>query len=218
MTGPFVIPASTARALREAPADRATVLLLRHSARGPLPPDAPGNEVPLLPEGTALAGALGLQVGPRLRTLHTSPVRRCVETAVALAAGAGVARRPVEDRLLGDPGVYVTEGAAAWRTWLALGHAEVMARLVAGDRLDGLADPIAASRALVRHLLGTAGGEPGVHVFITHDSIVATAAAHCLGLLLPPTEWPWYLESLVFWAGDAGVTARYREWSGPVPW
>lgn len=218
MTGAFAIPASTARVLQEAPADRATVLLLRHGARGPLPADAPGNEVPLLPEGAALARALGAQIGPRLRTLHTSPVRRCMETAVALAAGAGGGVPIVEDRHLGDPGVYVTDGAAAWRTWTALGHAEVIARLIAGEWLDGLADPRSASRVLVRHLVDCAAGEPGIHVFVTHDSLAVTAAAHCLGVGIPPAEWPWYLEAFALADGDAGVTARYRGWSGPVPW
>jgi broad specificity phosphatase PhoE len=204
--------------VRDAPPDRATVLLLRHSARGPIPPGEPGNDVLLLPEGKALARALGEIVGSRLRTLHASPVPRCVETAESLAAGAGVDTHVVEDRHLGHPGVYVIEGAAAWRTWSTLGHERVMAHLVAGDQLDGLADPVPASRALVRHMLATAGGASGVHVFVTHDSLVTTAAAHCLLRTLGKDDWPWYLEALSLTDGESGVIASYREWSGPLPW
>lgn len=218
MTGPFIIPARTLQALRDAPLDRATLLLLRHSARGPIPPGEPGNDVLLLPEGKALAHELGQGIGSRLRTLHASPVYRCVETAQSLAEGAGLPAAVVEDRHLGHPGVYVVEGGGAWTTWQRLGHEQVMAHLVAGDRLEGLTDPIPASRQLVEHMLATAAGEPGIHVFVTHDSLVTVAAAHCLRRTLGKAEWPWYLEALALVDGGSRVTASYRDWSGEVRW
>lgn len=219
MTGPFTVPPSTWRALQEAPADGATVLLLRHSVRGPIPAREDGNDVLLLPEGKALARELGLAFGGRLRTLHASPVRRCVETAESLAEGAGAVLPIIEDTHLGHPGVYVADGEAAWTTWSTLGHERVMSHLVAGDRLAGLADPREASRRLVEHMLRAAGGAPGFHVFVTHDSLVTTAAAHCLGLPLGRPEWPVYLEALTLvTAGSGPVRARYRDWEGELRW
>ena len=218
MTGPFVIPPATLSALVNAPPERPTILLLRHSARGPIPPGQPGNDVLLLPEGKALARELGVTIGARLRTLHASPVPRCVETGECLAQGADFRAPVVEDRHLGHPGVYVVEGGGAWDTWQRLGHERVMAHLVAGDQLDGLTDPIPATQRLVEHMLSTAAGAPGIHVFVTHDSLVTTAAAHCLHRSLGKADWPWYLEALALVDAGTSVTATYRDWSGTVEW
>lgn len=218
MTGPFIIPDRTLDVLRRTPIDRPLALLLRHSARGPIPPGEPGNDVLLTEEGKALARDLGVVIGERLRTLHASPVQRCVDTATALAAGACTNTQVVEDRLLGHPGVYVVEGGSAWTTWQQLGHERVMAHLVAGDRLDGLADPVPASQRLVDHMLARAGGEPGVHVFVTHDSLVTTAAAHSLRQTLGKPDWPWYLEALAVVDEGHRATASYRGWSAEIRW
>lgn len=212
------IPKATLALVAEAPADRPVALLVRHSVRGPLPPGQPGNEVPLLEEGRALARELGGTLGARLRSLRTSPVPRCVQTAQELAAGAGVAVPVVDDRMLGDPGAYVLDGAAAWAAWCRLGHEGVMDALVAGEQLEGLAPPFAASRRLVEHLLAQAGAAPGFHVFVTHDSLVTVAAAHCLRRTLPRVEWPGYLEALGLVTNGDGCTARYRAWTAEVRW
>lgn len=218
MIGPFIIPDSTLAALTRAPSDRPTLLLLRHSARGPLPPGEPGNNIRLLPEGEALARQLGSHLAGRLVSLHTSPVARCVETAEALADGAGIQASIVEDTHLGDPGVYVLDPDAAWQTWTTLGHERVMAHLVAGERLEGLADPAAASRRLIQHMRARAEGRPGVHVFITHDSLLTAAAAHALRQPIRKEDWPWYLEALALVDEGERLQATYRTWSGAVEW
>ncbi len=206
-----LVPASTLEILDRTPPDQALILLLRHAAREPLPPGLPGDDVLLTSDGRVSARALGARIGAQLRTLHTSPVLRCVETARALVEGADVEMRVVEDAHLGAPGVYVEDSALAWSAWLRLGHAAVMAHLVAGDRLEGLAEPRRATARLVEHLLATAGGTPGVHVFVTHDALVAPAAAHLLGRTLEPDDWPEYLEALGLVKGPS-VTATYRGW------
>lgn len=219
MIGEFVIPEPTLRAVRDAPAEAATLLLIRHSARGPIPQGDPGNDVLLLPEGKLLASALGREVGGRLRTLHASPVRRCVETAESLKEGSGVELSIAEDRRLGHPGVYVEGGVDAWTTWQTLGHEGVLAKLIAGEQLLGLTDPLPASRRLVAYMLATAAGVPGIHAFVTHDSLVTVAAAHCLGLQLGRPDWPWYLEALaIVVTPDRPTTASYRGWTGVLPW
>ena len=218
MTGPYLIPEPTLRAVREAPDRLPTLLLLRHSVRGPIPEGEPGNDVLLLPEGKALARELGRLIGGRLLTLHTSPVRRCVETAEALVEGAERGVEIVEDRHLGHPGVYVEVGPQAWHTWQSVGHEQVLTHIVAGTQLPGLTDPIPATRRLVSHMVKTAAGRPGLHVFVTHDSLVTAAAAHVLGQPLTRADWPLYLEALALAATGSGVTASYRGWEGVLPW
>lgn len=193
------------------------LLLLRHAARGPLPEGLPGGDVPLLPEGVLASRALGERLRGRLATLHTSPVRRCVQTAEALREGAAWPGEPVPDPLLGAPGAFVEDAAVAWRHWLERGHEGVMAALVAGERLPGLADPPVAARRLFAHLVDIAGGRPGVHVFVTHDALLAPTIAHLLRRPLPPAEWPTFLEALALAPRGEAWIATWRGHQAEVP-
>ncbi len=206
------IPASTLAQLARVPADRAVALLLRHSVREKLPPDEVGYDLPITDVGRHLAQALGAHLCGRLHTLHASPLARCMQTAAALAAGAGAALNIIPDRLLGDPGIFVLDGQRAWSNWEALGHEGVMHHLVTQSAaLPGMARPDEAARALVQHMLAAAAERPGLHVFVTHDSLVTATAARLLGQPLSVEDWPWYLEGAFFWADDLGVHTAYRE-------
>lgn len=209
------IPPSMLRWLSEAPASEPTAVLLRHSVRGPLPPGREGYAVPITETGIALGCKLGAIIRDRLRTLHTSPLPRCIQTAEALREGAGVDLSVHEDAQLGDPGIYVVDGEVAWSNWVEFGHEAVVEHLVSEDfPLPGMADPDPAARFLVKHMLAIAGGVPGFHVFVTHDSLVTATAARLLGKPLGKEDWPWYLEGAFFWhEGDQLVTS-YREHSG----
>ena len=115
------------------------------------------------------------------------------------------------DRLLGDPGVYVLDGRRAWSNWERFGREGVMRHLVAeAEALPGMARPDEAARFLVHHMLAVAGGEPGVHVFVTHDSLVTATAARIFGQPLGRDDWPWYLEGVFFWRDEGGLRAAYR--------
>lgn len=208
----WIIPASVLRWLDEAPRDRPVVILLRHSVRPPLDPGDAGYMLPLTSDGVRLATDLGRRLGARLRTLHASPLLRCVQTAEALRGGAGVDLTITPDRLLGDPGVFVHDNRLAWPNWQSMGHEGVMSRLVSDDSaLTGMASPTPAARFLVHHMLARAGDRAGVHVFVTHDSLVTAAAARLLGEALGRDAWPMYLEGAFFWReGDALHTA-YRD-------
>lgn len=206
------IPPSMTRWLAKAPGDAPVAVLLRHSVRGPLPSGDAGNAVPITPDGTHLAQRLGTMLGDRLRTLHASPVPRCVQTAEALRAGAGTDVPIVPDRLLGEPGVYVVDSERAWTNWETLGHEAVMRSLVAGNEaLPGMADPDPAARLLVRHMLAVAGDRPGFHLFITHDVVITATVARLLGEPLGRKDWPWYLEGAFFRQEDGCISTSYRD-------
>lgn len=206
------LPPSVLRHLARAPTDRAVVVLLRHSVRDHLPPGDAGYVLPITEVGRRLAIELGRLLRGRLRTLHASPLVRCVQTAEALAEGASADLATVPDRHLGDPGIFVIDGRRAKSNWDALGHEGVMQHLVAEtDALPGMARPDEAARFLVQHMLAVAGDRPGVHVFVTHDSLVTATAARILGQPLGVADWPWYLEGAFFWRTAAGVHGAYRD-------
>ena len=212
------IPPSMPRWIKEAPTDRPVVLLLRHSVRDYLPPGDAGYTLPITEIGQQLGKELGASLSGRLRTLRASPLLRCFQTAEALRDGAGIDLPIADDRLLGDPGVYVLDGHKAWANWLNLGHEGVMAQLVStSEALSGMARPDEAARYLVHQMFATAGNEPGIHVFVTHDSLVTATAARLLRLPLGVTEWPWYLEGAFFWRDKQETQVAYRGHRGVWP-
>lgn len=206
------IPPSILHWLEKIPPNQPVALLLRHSVRGPLPVDDDGFAVPLTDIGIRLARELGGILGSRLRALHTSPLRRCVQTAEALRAGSGVTLPIAPNTLLGHPGVYVLDSQRAWLNWQRLRHEGVMAHLVSADNaLPGMANPEPAARFLVQHMLALAGDKPGVHVFVTHDSLVTATAARLLRQKLTTADWPWYLEGAFFWRDKQRLRTAYQE-------
>jgi len=207
----WVIPPSVEHWMRSVPAGAPVIVLMRHSVRGHLPPGAEGDTVPITEVGVRLAEDLGRRMGARLASLHSSPILRCMQTAEALRDGAASKTLVHIDRLLGDPGVYVHDPEIAGRLWIEMGHERVMAHLVSKDTaLPGIASPQHAARYLVHHLFATAGNVPGLHVFVTHDSIVTATAAQLLGVPLDVTDWPWYLEAALFWKQDGELLVAYR--------
>jgi broad specificity phosphatase PhoE len=213
----FWIPESTVHWLQHVPVDRPVAVLIRHSARGPLEPGDAGYSVPLLPEGFALAGALGRIAASRVASLHSSPLLRCLQSAEALQIGAGTSLTVQPNDGLGDPGVYVTRSAEAGATWREKGHEAVMAAIVANVQLPGLRPPRQAAQELTDYMLERADA-PGLHFFFTHDSLVTATAAHALGASLTKADWPQYLEAAFFWRDGERDLAAYRQLHRGISW
>nr|WP_285906258.1 histidine phosphatase family protein [Pseudodesulfovibrio sp. SB368] len=204
--------------LEQAPTDRAVVVLLRHSVRNHLPPDDVGYALPITDVGQRLALKLGGLLRGRLCTLQSSPLLRCVQTAQAVAEGAGTDITAVPNRLLGDPGVFVLDGRRAWANWEQLGHKGVIRHLInETGALPGMARPDEAARFLVQSMLAEAASRPGIHVFVTHDSLVIATAARLLGKQFGLDDWPWYLEGAFFWPTENGVNVAYRDYEATHP-
>lgn len=206
------IPPSVLHWLEAIPAEQPVSLLLRHSVRDPLPPNDVGYTLPITAAGLRLGRELGRKLGGRLRSLRSSPVIRCLQTAEALREGAGIDMQIVPDQMLGEPGAYVIDAPLAWTHWQSLGHEGVMQHLVtAREALPGMAPPDEAARGLVQHMLTMAAGAPGVHVFVTHDLLVTATVARMSGRALEREAWPWYLEGAFFWQERDGLRVAYRD-------
>lgn len=215
----LAVPASVRIALERAPTGSAMALLLRHSARGPIRTGELGNELPLTPDGVRIARELGRELKGRLRGLHTSPVRRCWETAEVLRSAAGARLDIVLDRLLGDPGVLVEDAQRSWQTFCQFGHERTVESLMSEhEPLAGFAAPGLAVRRLVSHMVAAAVGSGGLHVFVTHDYLVTVTAAVCFGEPLPRPAWPRFLEGIAFWRANGALVAHYQDRERVLPW
>jgi hypothetical protein len=210
--GEWHIPPSVLRWVLEVPQDRPVAVLIRHTVRPHLPANDVGHHVCITEDGARLSRELGGILGGRLRSLHASPVIRCVQTAEALRGGAAVDMGVVEDRLLGDPGVFVLDTRLATPIWWGRGHESTLAHFVSqNDPLPGMAAPEEAARFLVHHMLAAGASQAGFHVFVTHDSLVTITAARILGEPLGKAAWPEYLEAAFFWREGDVIHAAYRD-------
>lgn len=70
-----------------------------------------------------------------------------------------------------------------------------------------------AARSLLEHLCSHLGGGPAVHLFVTHDSVLAPFVARLLSRPLRRMEWPRYLDGMALWQVQGGLTVRFRDLS-----
>ncbi len=205
------IPESTIAGISSIPRDRPVAMLLRHSVRPFLPPGSAGGSLALTDAGAQLSKELGALIGPRLTAVSASPLARTMQTGQSLIEGAGLALPLKQDRYLGDPGVY-SYGTASGNIWSRREHEQIMDHLVSERcALAGLPNPHPAARYLVHHMLCSAGNSPGVHAYVTHDSLISATVGQLAGVRLSKTDWPLYLEAAFFWRDERGVHVRYRD-------
>lgn len=210
------ISSSMLEVLDSFPDTQPVALLLRHSIREELSPNDVGNLVPLTDEGRQLSRKFGRILGGRLRGIYSSPILRCVETAEHIKSGALSSIPVIVDKCLGDPSVFVIDGEAAWVNWKKLGHEGVVNHLVAEDEpLPGMAHPEEATKLLVEHILSKVKISSGIHLFITHDSVLTITASRFLGRKLTKHDWPKYLEGAIFWQDGNAANCTYREYASP---
>lgn len=196
---------------------KSVAVLIRHADRENLSKEDVGYAMPITEQGKQRAYEFGKKLGRRLSSLHTSPLARCIQTAEAIKLGALVDAPLVFDTMLGDPGVYVLDGQVAWPTWQKMGGEEVVEHLVTGDvLLPGMAEPNAAAEHLFSHMKSIATATIGVHVFVTHDAIIATTAAKIFNSSSKHL-WPCFLEGATLWFDDL-ISIDYRDSHLQLDW
>lgn len=189
---------------------RAIVLFLRHGEREAVAShEFPRHDAPLTHDGRRAARALGQQFGSRLGSIRSSPVPRCIETAQHLLSGSGIECDVGEDRQLGDPSVFVTDGRLAMESLNGLGFHQAARRLGEGEALPGFADPDHAAGQFVSLAESLLTVQAVVHVLVTHDLMLSTFVARITGQPLPELEWPGYLHGVMLWREQEGLCLRY---------
>lgn len=212
----WIIPTATQNFLSShrsvIPKDRAVVMLMRHSVRPFLATGTVGNTLALTAEGIELSQELGKLIQGQIRTAEASPTRRCIETAKYVLQGANQSLSVEENSLLGMPGVYSYGGIESGKVWQTRGHENVMKYMVAGTACwPGLPDPDFAARYLLQNLLREGKSkEKGIHLYVTHDSLVTATASRILGIPLYKDQWPQYLETAFFWEEDGYIRVAYK--------
>jgi hypothetical protein len=190
------LPVSLINDLDLAPRDRTVALLMRHSARHPILDPSDPYVAKLTEQGVRMAEELGVVLGQHFNggRLLSSPVGRCIDTAAAIARGAGWPALVQTDERLSHPFIE-----PAWDKFLR------------GDVNGVLPGPVLSALDLI---LDPSCTEPVLDVMVTHDTHVGTLAG-CL-FKVPVTEkyWSGFLEGILLWRSGTQIRARWRglEW------
>lgn len=174
----------------------ARLLLLRHAERPEIPENTVGNEVVLTEKGKADTQRFAQRLTGPVISIQSSPVERCKQTAEIIAEVVGFQPDAIAtNQDLGDPGFMIKEGSEAWVHWQEKGHQKVSEYLLSGsEQWTGFEDLDCAVSVFdnrIRQQLFLPG--EGVHIWITHDTILATYASRILPSRLSINQWPQYL-------------------------
>ncbi len=176
------------------PAACGGVFVLRHSARYPILTDAEVFSAGLTPEGVQQAERLGQELAKIRRPgrLLSSPVARCLDTAAAIARGAGWETAVQPEYRLSHPFIEPAWNALPllWgKDRLPAPIAGLLDLIVAGERAPGTLD-----------------------LLVTHDTIVGTLAEYFTGVHFNyPEVWPDFLEGVLLWQNAGELHLRWRD-------
>ena len=181
---------------------------IRHAHRLPFPPGDWGNEASITEEGRDEAHAWGkqFQIG-KCAKIFTSPVKRCVQTAVEIENSCGLESRIETSHMLGEPGYYIHDAKAVSPIFQNHGIVEILEMIVERRFLPGFFSFEEGCARMLREILnhGTEGAS------VTHDMNVALLA--CFIFKISPSEelLPYFLEGIVFTFDEKMVQVTYRD-------
>ena len=188
-------------------------LVIRHAEREDIPAGTFGQEVNLTSEGDRAAERLGADLaGERVLTMMSSPVPRCVQTALAILRGAGSSAEVVTDWRLGGPGAFVADAEVAGPLFLELPIPEIARRqLQDASPLPGMRPTPEGVEILLELVTSPPGKNGRLYIFVTHDIILSVLVASILHLSLEETGWPGYLKGVLLWRSNGELQLSWRE-------
>ncbi len=192
------------------PQNCSVIGLMRHAEREKMSKGTLGNELHITQRGIYDTIKLHSYLKNRLIEIYTSPVLRCLETAELLKPTAKYSVVK-QNRMLGDPGVFVEEPEIASIFFLQYEAMEIAAGLLAKQLgMPGFCVSVEdAFKKLLDHLFSLAT-ESGIYLFITHDFILGVVN----GILFPNNAlsdvWPDFLETLFLYQERGSVYAVFR--------
>jgi Histidine phosphatase superfamily (branch 1) len=187
-----ILADATLNTLAVLPSKGCVSLVVRHSLRDPILGDNDVYMARLTPQGKASARQFGRELAhiKKLGRLISSPVSRCVDTALAISEGAGYGQLVrVDDRL------SHTLMAPIWNALPACGNFDAMPSQIV---------------TLLDLLVPRPGGDGCVDIFITHDTVVGALAGYITCEPVKDEAIPLYLEGFFIWQDEKDIHFWWR--------
>ena len=204
--------ASIAERLAAVPPKADAAIVLRHAEREAIPEGTFGEDVRLTAAGVAAAEHLGaLLAAWEPAGMRSSPLPRCIDTARAIARGAGWDVDAVPDRLLGDHGPFVTDASVCGPLFLEIGIRDLVQHQVSGRQPPpGMRSTAEGVGLLLELAAGSLGSNGRLDIHVTHDAILAVVVGHFFRLEVDDFAWPAYLDGLLLWRWDGRLHCSWR--------
>ncbi|MCG8312548.1 MAG: histidine phosphatase family protein [Pseudomonadales bacterium] len=192
------------------PEDKPVAFLTRHSIREQPKNGFASYDVPLTEEGILLAEALGAFIKRPVQGFYSSPVQRCMDTAVAMARGLGVAAEVDKATMLVEPGSFVQEIEKVAGLFYKLGPVDFASKHLKNE-VRGVLSPLDGSLQILTHLKAKLGTHNEISIHVTHDTILAAFVYGLMGFEdLTEEHWPWMMEGAFVWFEKEEIHLLWR--------
>jgi len=187
-----------------------SVYLMRHGERPSIPLGKFGTHLRLTSRGKELTRKFGKEVTNYVTHIKTSPALRCVETAMILKECAEETIILEQDKLLGDPGVYIEDSKLAGSLFLTKSSQEVARILLENPVVPGFRNIKLATQKLLNDITSTIKKHKGLSVFVTHDYIICVLLSVLIKKKCVQSYWPDFLEGIAFWEERGALNLFYK--------
>jgi broad specificity phosphatase PhoE len=182
--------------------------LIRHAHRPDFQPGDFGLDVSITTEGRQAAEDLGCQFSDAsIEMLWTSPVKRCVQSAVEIRRGMGKDVPIRQSQSLGDPGFLIADATLAKDAFDQHALLELITRILEGRELPGFYPLEVGCQSILKEL---SDHRDHSSVSISHDINICTLACWIFKVDQPALMMPAFLEGIEFSYHDEGMFADYK--------
>ncbi|WP_169391883.1 MULTISPECIES: histidine phosphatase family protein [Psychrobacter] len=219
---PEHLPDSMMASVELLPEAKRLILFTRHSLRE----RSDGNgfassKLPLTQKGRVLAHSWGCWLANNLPYSMevdsiSSPIKRCIDTAQLMQAGAGLSRYIAPQSLLVEPGSLVIDPDIASPVFKEIGVLNFINRFLQGD-LDGTKNAYQGALDLLSLFYQKRPEQNHLLLAISHDTLLSAFLAVMLDTKnLSWSDWPKMMEGTFLWFDDQPFyqSTAYFIWRG----
>ena len=172
-------------------------LFIRHSERYKIKKSEFGNDVLLNEAGIKKAFQFGKQLkNYKINAIYTSPIERCVQTAINIKKGYGTNIDIIKTKVLGDPGIHIYDADALGAYYFKYGFWKIFENFKNDIKVDGLHNKKEIIR-LFDSFFSKKTEKTGLTIFISHDWQIAFYAYAKNIKEYTEKDWIDYLDGLI---------------------
>lgn len=205
---PAHLPPSMIESVKLLPKNARLILFTRHSLRERSDKNGFASyALPLTPSGRIFTTAWGRWLATHLDYSMdvdsiSSPIQRCIDTAILMQEGAGISRNVSHQSLLVEPGSLVVEPEAVGEIFKEIGALNFINRFLAKE-LVGTKSPEQGGLDLLDLFYHHQPEHGHLLLAVSHDTLLAAFLAVMMGV--KEIDWndlPKMMEGVFFWFDD----------------
>ena len=207
-TMPAHLPPSMIDSVKLLPKHERLILFTRHSLREMSDKNGFASyALPLTPKGRVLAESWGRWLAANLDYSMdvdsiSSPIQRCIDTAILMQAGAGISRNVSHQSLLVEPGSLVVDHEEVSKVFKQIGALNFINRFLAGD-MAGIKAPHKGGLDLLALLFQHQPKHGHLLLAVSHDTLLSAFLAVMMGVgEISWDDWPKMMEGVFLWFDD----------------